>query len=103
MVLIANDCGHKILRFWANPQKYQTLVPAKIVTLRYCVTCDDFVPLSSFSPSQSFLNYDHSPAIFLVVAYLTAVILSGAALQSAGIKPLSLYKIFIFNRCSSTE
>jgi hypothetical protein len=35
MVLIANDCGYKILRFWANPQKYQTLVPAKIVTLRY--------------------------------------------------------------------
>jgi hypothetical protein len=29
MVLIANDCGYKILRFWANPQKYQTLVPAK--------------------------------------------------------------------------
>jgi hypothetical protein len=28
-VLIANDCGHKILHFWANPQKYQTLVPAK--------------------------------------------------------------------------
>jgi hypothetical protein len=29
MVLIANDCGYKILRFWANPQKYQTLVPTK--------------------------------------------------------------------------
>ncbi len=29
MVHIANDCGYKILRFWANPQKYQTLVPAK--------------------------------------------------------------------------
>ncbi len=29
MVLIANDYGYKILRFWANPQKYQTLVPAK--------------------------------------------------------------------------
>ena len=26
---IANDCGYKILHFWANPQKYQTLVPAK--------------------------------------------------------------------------
>jgi hypothetical protein len=26
---IANDSGYKILRFWANPQKYQTLVPAK--------------------------------------------------------------------------
>jgi ABC-type transport system involved in Fe-S cluster assembly fused permease/ATPase subunit len=29
MVLIANDCGYKILHFWANPQKYQTLVTAK--------------------------------------------------------------------------
>ncbi len=27
--LIANDCGYKILHFWANPQKYQTLVPAE--------------------------------------------------------------------------
>ncbi len=29
IVLIANDCGYEILRFWANAQKYQTLVPAK--------------------------------------------------------------------------
>jgi hypothetical protein len=29
MVFIANDCGYKLLRFGANPQKYQTLVPAK--------------------------------------------------------------------------
>ena len=29
VVNIANVCEHKILRFWANPQKYQTLVPAK--------------------------------------------------------------------------
>ena len=29
IVHIANDCGYKILRFWANPQKYQTLVPTK--------------------------------------------------------------------------
>ena len=29
IVHIANDCGYNILRFWANPQKYQTLVPAK--------------------------------------------------------------------------
>ena len=28
-IIIANDCGYKILRFGANPQKYQTLVPAK--------------------------------------------------------------------------
>ncbi len=28
-ILIANDCGYKILRFSANPRKYQTLVPAK--------------------------------------------------------------------------
>ena len=28
-VHIANDYGYKILRFWANPQKYQTVVPAK--------------------------------------------------------------------------
>ena len=26
---IANDCGYKIWPFWANPQNYQTLVPAK--------------------------------------------------------------------------
>ena len=30
IVHIANDCGYKILQFWANLQKYQTLVPAKI-------------------------------------------------------------------------
>ena len=29
IVLLANDCGYKGLQFWANPQKYQTLVPAK--------------------------------------------------------------------------
>ena len=29
IVHIANDCRYKILRFWANPQKNQTLVPAK--------------------------------------------------------------------------
>jgi hypothetical protein len=29
IVSIANVSGYKILRFWANPQKYQTLVPAK--------------------------------------------------------------------------
>ena len=35
LVNIANDYGYKISRFWANQQKYQTLVPAKkIVTLR---------------------------------------------------------------------
>ena len=34
VVHIANDCGYKILRYWANPQKCQTLAPAKIVTLR---------------------------------------------------------------------
>ena len=26
---IANDYRYKILYFWANPQKYQTLVPTK--------------------------------------------------------------------------
>ena len=26
---VANDCGYKILRSWANLQKYQTLIPAK--------------------------------------------------------------------------
>ena len=56
----------------------------------------------SISSLQSFLNFDHSPAIFLIVAYLTATVLAGAALHSAGIKPLSLYKIFIFKRSSST-
>ena len=52
IVHIANDCGYKILRFWANPQKYQTLVPAKNIHLKvlecsvdsgsrllYCTTC----------------------------------------------------------------
>ena len=35
IVHIANVCGHKILRFWANPaQKYQTLVPTKISHLK---------------------------------------------------------------------
>ncbi len=29
VVHIDNVCGYKILRFGANPQKYQTLVPAK--------------------------------------------------------------------------
>ena len=29
LYLIANDCGDKILHFWANPHKYQTLVPTK--------------------------------------------------------------------------
>ena len=29
MVYMANNCRYKILRFWPNPQKYQTLVPAK--------------------------------------------------------------------------
>ena len=29
IVHIANDYGYKNLHFWANPQKYQTLVPAK--------------------------------------------------------------------------
>ncbi len=36
MVLIANDCGYKIFHFWANPQKYQTLVPAKNSHLKVC-------------------------------------------------------------------
>ena len=26
---MANVSGYKILRFWANPQKYQILMPAK--------------------------------------------------------------------------
>ena len=77
---------------------------------RYCsrnnYDIEDWGPGSFYHISvsflQSFLNYDHSPATFLIVAYLTAIILSGAALQSAGIKPLSLYKIFIFKRSSST-
>ena len=34
IVLIANVCGYKILRFLANPQKYQTLVPVKISHLK---------------------------------------------------------------------
>ena len=29
IVHIANDCGYKILCFWTNLRKYQTLVPAK--------------------------------------------------------------------------
>ena len=29
IVLLANDCGYKTLCFWANLQKYLTLVPAK--------------------------------------------------------------------------
>ena len=29
IVHIAKDHGYKSLHFWANPQKYQTLVPAK--------------------------------------------------------------------------
>ena len=28
-------CVYEILRFCANPQKFQTLVPQEIVTLRY--------------------------------------------------------------------
>jgi GTP cyclohydrolase II len=39
MVHIANDCGYKILRFWANPQKYQTLVPAKNSHLKSTQIC----------------------------------------------------------------
>ena len=39
IVHIANDCGYKILRFWANPQKYQTLVPAKNSHLKVGSTC----------------------------------------------------------------
>ena len=31
---IANVCGYKFLRFWANPQKYQILVPAKFSYLK---------------------------------------------------------------------
>ena len=27
--IMANVFGYKFLRFWGNPQKYQTLVPAK--------------------------------------------------------------------------
>ena len=37
--IIADDCGHKILRFWANPQKYQTLVPAKNSHLKVTNFC----------------------------------------------------------------
>ena len=56
-------------------------------------------PFSSFL--QSFLNYGHSSAIFLVVAYVIAIILIGAAFQTAGIKPLSLHKLFVFKRSTS--
>ena len=28
-VCVASVCGYKILHFWANPQKYQTLLSAK--------------------------------------------------------------------------
>ena len=34
IVHIDNVCRYKILRFWANLQKYQTLVPAKFSHLR---------------------------------------------------------------------
>ena len=37
IVHMANDCGYKILRFWANPQTYQTIVPAKNSHLKVCV------------------------------------------------------------------
>ena len=42
IVHIANDCGYKILRFWANPQKYQTLVPAKNSHLKVSGTYPPF-------------------------------------------------------------
>ena len=38
IVHIANDCGYKILHFWANPQEYQTLVPAKNSHLKVAFT-----------------------------------------------------------------
>ena len=34
LVRIANLCGYNILHFWANLQKYPTLVPAKISHLK---------------------------------------------------------------------
>ena len=42
-VHIANVCEYKFLRFWANPQKYQTLLPAKnnhLKVLLYIFVCD---------------------------------------------------------------
>ena len=50
---------------------------------------------------QSFLNYGHTSAIFLVITYIIAVLLVGAALQTAGVKPLSLHKLFL-SKCSSS-
>ena len=34
IVHMDNSCGYKILRFWANPRKYQTLVPTKYLHLK---------------------------------------------------------------------
>ena len=34
---VTNACGYEIWRFWANPQKYQTLIPAKNSHLKYCI------------------------------------------------------------------
>ena len=52
IVHIANDCGYKILCFWANPQKYQTLVPTKNSHLKVhvhtCINSGEAVP-SNFS------------------------------------------------------
>ena len=35
MVHIIDVNEYKIWHFWANAQKYQTLVPKKIITLKY--------------------------------------------------------------------
>ena len=40
IVHLANDCGYKILHIGANPQKYQTLVPAKTSHLKQYACTD---------------------------------------------------------------
>jgi hypothetical protein len=67
MVHIANDCGYKILRFWANPQKYQTLVPAKnshlkVITVILCA----FYVVGKF---MTLCLYQYSSITFLVISY----------------------------------
>ena len=39
IVHIASVCGYKNLHFWANLQKYQTLVPAKTSHLKVVEIC----------------------------------------------------------------
>ena len=58
---IANVCEYKILHFWANPQKYQTLVPAKnshVKTLdevKYMITILSIVTILVLVHTQAIL------------------------------------------------